>query len=51
MLPRSSKKLFNSGVMIPAKRRFCNDCTRKLTRNDCNNQTNEIKEFEANLNL
>ena len=37
MLPKSWKKLFNSGVIIPAKMRFCNECTDKLTCNNCSN--------------
>ena len=51
MLRKSWKKSFNSGVIIPAKIKFCNECTDKLTCNNCNNQINENKEFEANINL
>ena len=51
VLPESWRKSFNSGVIIPAKKRFCNECTDKLTYNNCNNQTNENKEFAANLNF
>ena len=51
MLPRSWKKSFNNGVIIPKKMGFCNECTDKKLCNKCNNQINENKEFEANLNL
>ena len=50
MLPRSWKKSFDSGIIIPAKMRFCNECNGKKMCNKCNNQVNENKEFEANLN-
>ena len=30
--------------------RFCNECNDKKMCNKCNNQSNENKEFEANLN-
>ena len=50
MLPRSWKKSFNTGVIIPEKMRFCNECNDKNVCNKCNNQINEIKEFEVNLN-
>ena len=51
MLPRSWKKSFDSGIIIPTKMRFCNECNVKKVCNKCNNQINENKEFEANLNL
>ena len=50
MLPRSWKKSFNSGIIIPVKMRFCNECNGKKTCDKCNIQINENKEFEANLN-
>ena len=50
MLPRSWKKSFDSGVIIPAKMRFCNKCKDGILCTTCNNQVNENKEFEANLN-
>ena len=31
--------------------RFCDECTDTLTGDNCNNQFNENKEFEANLKL
>ena len=51
MLPRSWKKSFDNGVIIPKKMRFCNKCNNIKMCDKCNNQTNENKEFEANLNL
>ena len=50
MLPRSWKKSFDSGIIIPSKMRFCNECNDKKMCNECNNQVNESTEFEANLN-
>ena len=50
MLPRSCKKSFDSGIIIPTKMRFCNECNNKKVCDRCNNQINENKEFEANLN-
>ena len=51
MLPRSWKKSFHSGIIIPTKMRFCNECDDIKMCNKCNNQMSENKEFEANLNL
>ena len=50
MLPKSWKKSFNSGIIIPTKMRFCNDCKDKKVCDKCDNPTNENKEYEANLN-
>ena len=50
LLPKSWKKSFDSGIIIPTKMRFCNQCTDNKMCNKCNNQINENKEFEANLN-
>ena len=50
MLPRSWKKSFDSGIIIPTKMRFCNECNDKEICNKCNIQINENKEFEASLN-
>ena len=50
MLPKSWKKSFDNGIIIPAKMRFCNECNDKNLCFKCNNQINENKEFEANLN-
>ena len=51
MLPRSWKKSFNNGVIIPTKMRQCNACKDGILCTTCNNQINENKDFEANLNL
>ena len=48
MLPRSWKKSFNNGIIIPTKKRRCDICNDKLLCEKCNNQVNENKEFEAN---
>ena len=50
MLPKSWKKSFNSGIIIPTKVRYCNDCKDKKLCDKCNNQINENKKFEANSN-
>ena len=51
MLPRSWKKSFYNGVIIPTKMRQCNACNDGILCVTCNNKINENKEFEANLNL
>ena len=51
MLPISSKKSFNNGVVIPTKIRQENACKDGILCTTCNNQINEKKEFEAYLNL
>ena len=51
MLPRSWKKSFNNGVIIPTKMRQCNACKDGVLCVTCNNKINENKEFEATLNL
>ena len=51
MLPRSWKKSFNNGVIMPTKMRQCNECKDAILCVTCNNRINENKEFEANLNL
>ena len=50
LLPKSWRKSFDSGIIIPTKMRFCNECNDKKMRNKCNNQIDENKEFEAILN-
>ena len=50
LLPKSWKKSFDSGIIIPTKMRFCNECNEEKLCNKCNNEVNENKEFEANLN-
>ena len=51
MLPKSWKKSFDSGIIIPTKMRFCNECDDNKMCVKCNIHINENKEFEANLNL
>ena len=51
MIPRSWKKSFENGVIIPTQMRHCNTCKDGILCITCNNQINENKEFEANLNL
>ena len=41
--PRSWKKSFKNGVIIPVKRKHCNECKRKILCDECNNQVNENK--------
>ena len=50
MLPRSWKKSFSKGIVIPAKMRICNECSKEKPFDRCNIQVNGKKEFEANLN-
>ena len=50
ILPRSWKKSFNSGVIIPEKMSCCNERNDRKVCNISNIQNNEIKVFEANLN-
>ena len=50
ILPRSWKKSFENGVIIPTKMRQCNSCKDGILCSTCINQINENKEFEANLN-
>ena len=51
MLPRSWKKSFINGIVIPTKMRQCNACKNGILCRTCDNQINENKEFEPNLNL
>ena len=50
LLPKNWKKSFDSGIIIPTKMRFCNECNDRKISDKCNNQVSENKEFEANLN-
>ena len=50
MLPRSWKKSFDNGVIIPTKMKQCSACKDGILCTTCKNQINENKEFEANLN-
>ena len=49
ILPRSGKKSFKNGNVIPAKMKSCDECKDKTLCMTCNNQVNENKEFEASL--
>ena len=51
MLPRSWKKLFYNGIVIPAKMRRCDECNDKVLCMTCSNQLNKNREFEANSKL
>ena len=51
MLPKSRKKSFIKGNVIPAKMRRCNKYTGEILCDGCNNQVNENKVFEANFYL
>ena len=51
MLPKSGKQSFKSGVVIPVKLRFVDECCKKKHCNRCNSQINENKEFEVKLYL
>ena len=50
LLPKSWEKSFDSGINIPTKMRFCNECKDYKMCKKCNYQINESKHFEANLN-
>ena len=51
MPPRSWKKSFINGIVIPTKKRQCSACNDGILCITCNNQINENKNFEANLYL
>ena len=50
LLPKTWKKSFDSGLIIPKTMRFCNECNDKNMCNKCSYGINGNKEFEANLN-
>ena len=50
LLPKSWKKSFDSGIIIPTGLRFYNERNDLKMCNKCNKKINENKEFEANLN-
>ena len=50
LLPKSWKKSFDSGIILPTKMRFFNERYDKKLCNKWNNQINENKDFEAILN-
>ena len=43
MLPRSWKKSFDNGIVIPIKMKRCNECKGEILCDDCKNQVNEKK--------
>ena len=47
MLPRSWKKSFSNGVVLPVKMRQCKNCRGKKLCMTCNNQVNEKKEIRC----
>ena len=49
ILPRSWKKSFDNGFVIPVKMKLCTECDGNIVCNSCSNQVNEKKKFEANL--
>ena len=51
LLPKSWKKSFDDGIILPRKLRFFNECKNKKMCNKCKNQIVENLEFEANLNF
>ena len=51
MLPKKWKKLSYTGVVIPAKMRFCNESNGEKISDGCINQNNENEDNEDNLNL
>ena len=51
MLARSRKKSYHNEIVIAAKMRYCNECSREKCCDRCIHQINENKEFEANLYL
>ena len=50
LLSKSWKKSFDSGLFIPTKRRFCNECDDNKMCNKCTHQIYVFKEIEANIN-
>ena len=51
MLPRSLKKSFNNGIVIPTNMRQCNECKDRILSTTCNYQIKENEEFDSNSNL
>ena len=51
ILPKGWKKLFHSGVVIPAKMRFCNKCSKEKCCDRCINRINENTNFFADLHF
>ena len=51
MLPRSWKKSFFDGIVVPVKMRRCDECKGEILFKTCINQVNENKNFEAKKNF
>ena len=51
ILPKSWKNSFENGIVILVKMKRCNECKGEILCDECNNQANENRKFEANLNL
>ena len=49
-VPLSLKKSFSHGVVVPHKKRNCNEYTKDLLCDGCDKLVNQRKEFSANLN-
>ena len=49
-LPRSWKKSFSQGVIIPHKMRNCTICQTDFLCESCDNLVNQNKQLSANLN-
>ena len=43
MLPKWWKKSFNNGILIPTKKRQCNECKGEILCDGCNNKVNANK--------
>ena len=50
MLPRSWKKSFDHGIVLPLKMKRCYTCKDGILCDECNIQVNENQKFDANLN-
>ena len=51
MLLKSGKKSIANGGIMSVKMRGCDECKGEILCITCNNQVNEIKKFEASLDL
>ena len=51
VLPKIWKQPFDNGVVIPAEKRLCNECSKEKYCGSCNQHVNDSKEFEPDLNL
>ena len=50
LLPKRWKKSLDNGKIIATKMKFFDESNDKKVCNKCNNQINEITDFEPNLN-